>query len=417
VSTGADATTGLDDRTGELEARLARYPVDRYPVQHATTAFHLGTAHLQRGSVTQALRLVTDAHAIFDRLGMRLEQAKALTMKGVAEREAGQLDPARHSFTRAVAAFEELDQPAEQGAACFNLGLVLQEQHQTALAQAAMAAARGLFLQSGQPAQAGAASREQGAALLRSGHAEQALPLLTEAATLAEHGGDLAGLGAAANVLGLAHLALNSPHDAIAALGRAVGAFPRSMRPAEHAMAKANLATAYEQGGNAARARLAARQARAIPDADPQVLAQAQQVLDRLNGDAGPDLLAVLDAEPADRWTAIVREEAVRWCGAEPAERLAAVGGFLDGLLARPGAAYDVAESLLAVVLELSPEPYERLVRTLVQATGSRDEDDRERLQALLGSAMARFAIPQWQRLAGSLNAAAVDLGHDASWR
>jgi len=30
---------------------------------------------------------------------------------------------------------------------------------------------------------------------------------------------------------------------------------------------------------------------------------------------------------------------------------------------------------------------------------------------------MARFAIPQWQRLAGSLNAAAVDLGHDASWR
>jgi len=56
MSTGADAATGLDDRTGELEARLARYPVDRYPVQHATTAFHLGTAHLQRGSVTQALR-------------------------------------------------------------------------------------------------------------------------------------------------------------------------------------------------------------------------------------------------------------------------------------------------------------------------------------------------------------------------
>lgn len=417
MSTGTDAATGLDEGTHELEARLARYPADRYPVQHATTAFHLGTAHLQRGNLTQALRLVTDAYAIFDRLGMRLERAKALTMRGVAEREAGQLDPARHSFMRAVAAFEELDQPAEQGAACFNLGLVLQEQRQTAPAQAAMAVARGLFHQSGQPAQAGAAAREQGAALLRSGHAEEALPLLTEAATLAERGGDLAGLGAATNALGLAHLALNSPHDAVSALARAVAAFPRSMRPAEHAMAKANLAAAYEQAGNAARARLAARQARAIPDADPLVLAQAQQVLDRRDGDAGPDLLAVLDAEPADRWSAIVREEAVRWCGAEPAERLAAVGGFLDGLLGRPGEAYDVTESLLAVVLELPPEPYERLVRTLVQATGTRNEDECERLRALIGSAMARFAIPQWQRLADSLNAAAVDLGHDASWR
>jgi len=417
VSTGPDATTGLDDGTGELETRLARYPADRYPVQHATTAFHLGTAHLQRGSVTAALQQLSDACAIFGRLGMRLERAKALTMRGVAEREADQLDPARHSFTCAVAAFEELDQPAEQGAACFNLGLVLQAQHRDALARAAMAAAYELFLRSDQSAQAGAAAREQGGALLRAGDPRQALPLLTEAATLAERGGDLAGLGAASNALGLAHLALDSPHDAVVALGRAVGAFPRTMRPAEHAMAKANLATAYERAGNPARARLAARQARAIPGADPQVLAQAQQVLDRLSGDAGPDLLAVLDAEPADRWTAIVRDEALRWCGAEPADRLAAVGGVLDGLLARPGTAYDAAESLLAVVLELSPEPYERLVTTIAQAAGAREEDDRVRLQALLGSAMARFAIPQWQRLAGSLNAAAVVLGHDTSWR
>src|SRR5215210_3171250 len=38
----------------ELEAGLARYPVDRYPVQHATAQFHLGVAFANAGEVERA---------------------------------------------------------------------------------------------------------------------------------------------------------------------------------------------------------------------------------------------------------------------------------------------------------------------------------------------------------------------------
>ncbi len=419
MATTADPDGGrlVGDDTSELESRLSRYPAARYPVQHATTAFHLGTALLQRGQVPKSLAQLDAAYEIFDRLGMGLERAKTLTMRGVAQREAGRSDLAQRDFENAVDAFAGLEQPAEQGAASYNLGLVLQQLGHEESAQQAMAAARGLFILAGQPAQAGAASRERGAALLRSGRAEQALPLLEEAASLAERGRDLPGLGASANALGLAHLAVGNPAAAVAALTRAVGAFPRSMRPAEHAMTKANLALAHEQSGNPARARLAARQAQALPSADPQVRAQAGQVLDRLRSTTQQDLLTVLETEPLERWPAIVREEALRWCDATSPQRAAAVGGFVDGLLSRPDLSYDLAESLFAVLLELPPDPYGELVTALVQVTGGRTEDERGRIHAVAGSAMARFAIPQWQRLAASLNAAATASGQPAGWR
>ncbi len=415
VEQGGDDVAAMG--TGELVARLSRYPAGRYPAQHATAAFHLGTAYLQGGRVEEALRALRDAYDVFDRLGMRLEQAKTLTMYGVALREAGRADLAGPAFEQAVKAFAELEQPAEEAAASYNLGLVLQDQRDPAAAQRAMAYARELFLQAGQHGQAGAAAREHGASLLWSGDVASALPLLEEAAELAERGRDLPGLGAAANALGLAHLASDDAAAAVLALSRAVGAFPRSMRPAEHAMAKANLAMAYERAGNPARARLAARQALAVQNADPQVQALAQDVLRRLRGKTGADLLTVLDQEPQERWPAIVREEALRWCDAGPLERMRAVGGYLDGLLSRPGASYDLAESLLAVILELPPNSYAALVTAIVQDTARRAQSDAERVQAVVGSAMARFAIPQWQRLAASLNAAATTAGQSASWR
>ncbi|MBA3311614.1 MAG: hypothetical protein H0U28_16450, partial [Nocardioidaceae bacterium] len=68
-----------DTETAELEAKLARYPVARYPVQHATTAFHLATTHLHGGRVDEAEPLLLAAGGIFGRLGMRLEHAKSLT--------------------------------------------------------------------------------------------------------------------------------------------------------------------------------------------------------------------------------------------------------------------------------------------------------------------------------------------------
>ncbi len=403
--------------TAELEARLARYPAARYPAQHATTAFHLATAHLQGGRAAEAGPLLSAAYDIFGRLGMRLEQAKALTMHGVALREAGRGDLARQTFERAAKAFGELQQPVEEAAASYDLGLVLQEQGDRAGAQEAMAHAQELFSGMGQFAQAGKAVRERGVYLLSSGDVRAALPLLEEATVLAERGGDLAGLGAAANALGLAHLAADDAAAAVREFTRAVGAFPRSLRAAEHAMAKANLAVAQERAGSPARARLAARQALAVSSADPPVRAQAQQLLDRLSGVSQVDLLAVLDQEPGGRWPVIIREEVLRWCDASPPERLAAVRSFLEGLLSRAETSYDLAQSLIAVLVELPPTAYAEMVAAIVQATGELPEQDRERIRSIMGSAMARFAMPQWQRLAASLNAAATATGQPPTWR
>jgi len=403
--------------TGELEARLARYPAARYPAQHATTAFHLATTLLQCGRLAEAVPLLNAAYDIFGRLGMRLEQAKALTMHGVALREAGRSHLACQTFERAATAFCELGQPVEEAAASYDLGLALHEQGDPARAQQAMARAYALFLEAGHLARAGMAARERGVYLLTSGDPRSALPLLEDATALAERGGDLPGLGAAANCLGLAYLAADDAAAAVLAFTRAVGAFPRSMRPSEHAMAKANLAVAHDRVGNAARARLAARQALSVSSADLPVRAQAQQLLDRLSGASQVDLLTVLDEEPLERWQSIVREEVLRWCDARPAERLAAVRGFVDGLLSRPGTSYDLAESLIAVLVELPPGPYAEMVAAIVQATGDVAHEDGERVRSVIGSAMARFAIPQWQRLAGSLNAATAATGQSASWR
>lgn len=419
VGRGGEQDTETQSETAGLEAKLARYPADRYPAQHATTAFHLATVHLHRGRLATALPLLGVAYDIFGRLGMRLEQAKALTMRGVALRDAGRSDLAGQSFERAAKLFAELGQPTEEAAASYDLGLALQDQGEGALARAAMTRAYELFLELGHPAQAGAAARERGVWLLTSGEVETAVTDLEEAASLAERGRDLPGLGAAANALGLAQLAREDSPAAAAAFARAVGAFPRSLRAAEHAMAKANLAVAYERMGNVARARLAARQALAVPSADPPVRAQAQRLLDRLSG-TGPapgDLLAVLQEEPVERWPVVIREEVLRWGDAPPAERLAGVGGLVDGLLSRPESSYDLAESLIAVLVELPPDPYADLVDAVVEVTAGLAPTDENRVRAVMGSAMARFAMPQWQRLAGSLNAAAAAAGHLGGWR
>lgn len=408
--------TGAPAYTAELDARLARYPAPRYPAQHATAAFHLGATHLEHGRPTEALDALRTAFDLFARLGMRLEQSKALTMRGVALRDTGRADLAGECFERAAQIFAELSQQAEEAAARYNLGLVLQQLGDADAARSALARAFELFLLAGHPTQAGAAAREHGASLLTSGDVGSALPLLEKAAALAERNGDLPGLGLAANALGLAHLASDDAASALEAFWRAVGAFPRSMRPSEHAMVKANLALAYERAGNPARARLAARQA-LMASAELPVRLQAQQLLDRLRDGSRADLLTVLDAEPFERWPAIVRDEVLRCVEAGPAELSRALNDVVDSFLDRPGTSYDLAESLLAVVLELPPGPYGDLVTAIVRAAGARPDGDGERVRAVMASAMARFAIPQWQRLASSLNAAAAAAGQPTNWR
>ncbi len=411
---GGDATA--QEETAELNAKLATFPVSRYPVQHATTAFHLATVHLRCGRLEQAVPLLVTAYRTFGGLGMQLEQTKALMMHGVALREGGRGDLAAETFARAVHEFAELEQPAEEAAASHNLGMALLEHGDPGAAQTALGRAYELFLAEGHLAQAGAAARERGVHLLTSGDVAGALLVLDDAAALAHRAGDLPGLGAATNALGLAQLALDDPAAAVTEFSRAVGAYPRSLRAAEHAMAKANLAVAHERVGNHARARLAARQALAISSADPPVRDQALQLLDRLSADTSRDLITVLDEEPMQRWSSILREEVLRWCDASPPDRLLAVRGFMDGMLARPGTSYDLAESLIATIVELPPTPYAEMVASVVQVASDLGERE-ERVRSVMGSAMARFAMPQWQRLAASLNEAAADAGLAEGWR
>lgn len=400
-----------------LVERLSRYPVERYPVQHATTQFHLGSVLLHSGAAGAALPPLTTARDVFALVGMTLEQAKALVMLGAALREAGRTAEAASAFTTACAALADLDQPAELAAACYNLGLVRQDAGDRPAAHRAWADARELFLSAGYPAQAAAAARDHGGSLLSEGQVSAAVALLEQSLSLAELADDQPGAGAAANALGLARLAADDPGVAVTALRRALAAFPRGIRPADHAMAKANLALAHEQAGDRPRARLAAAQVLAVPSAAAPVRTQAQLLLARLPGRLDEDLLAVLDAEDQQSWVAVLREELLRVAEQPAGERRALVSGVLDGLLARPAVAYDLAESLLQVVVELPPRTYEAFVSALVQASAGRPEAQTARLRAVLSSAFARFALPQWQRLVASLNAAAEASGQPATWR
>lgn len=400
-----------------LAERLDRHPVERYPVQHATTQFHLGSALLHAGDTAPALDALAAACNVFGDAGMRLETAKATVMLGVGLRAAGRLEEAAASFTAALEILAALDQPVEQAAAAYDLGLVLQDLRDPDGAHAAWDRARQLFLAAGYPAQAGAAARDHGGSLLASGDVEGALPLLEQAAALAERAGDDAGTAGAANVLGLAHLAAGDPAAAVAVLRRALAFIPRSVRPHDHAMVKANLALAHERAGERARARLAALQAGAVPSAAAPVRRQAQEVLERLPGRASEDLFTVLDDDAREQWVAAVRDEVLRAAALASEGRAALISGFLDGVLARPGASHALAETLLAVVLELPPRTYGLLVEAVVDACAGRPDEEADRLQAVLGSAMARFAMPQWQRLAASLNTAAEACGQPATWR
>lgn len=400
-----------------LRERLSGYPVERYPVQHATVQFHLGSSLLHAGQPLAALEALSQAQQVFATAGMQLEHAKATVMVGVAHRAAGRSAEAVHALREAGTALAGLDAPAERAAAAYDLGLVLHDIGDRVGAHGAWEQARELFLAAGYPAQAAAAARDHGASLLAAGTPAQALPLLEQAAELAERSGDAVGAAGAANVLGLVHLALADAGSAVVVLRRALGFAPRTTRPDDHAMVKANLALAWEQAGVAPRARLAAGQALAVPEAAMPVRAQAREALVRLGGPRDDDLLTVLDQADPQEWVPLVREEVARVALAPPQVREALLRSVLDGLLTRSGQSYDLAEALLQVVLEQPPRSYGATVQAVVSACAGRAEEDEARLRAVLASAVARFAIPQWQRLVASLNDAAAASGLPGGWR
>jgi tetratricopeptide (TPR) repeat protein len=399
-----------------LEERLGRYPPGRYPVQHATAQFHLGLALTEAGRLDEAETALTTAAGLFPPDRLQVEHAKATNALGVVFRLAGRPEAAATAFRKAAALFEAAGLTVEQGAALFNLGLVQRELGDTQAAVGCFEEARARLDPDRVPIEAAAAARELGAALLVGGELDAARAALEAAMELAGRAGDQAGLGAAANILGLAQLAGDLPEQAVEAFRSAVAGHPRSLRPEEYAMAKANLALAYERAGDRPRARLTAGQAVSVAGAAAPVLAQARAILDRL-GDQPGTLLQVLDLEVPERWLPILREELARWVAADPVVRVAEAGAMVDGVLARPAAAQDLAEAWLAALLELPPEEMTGLIRAALQAVRERDATSAGRLRSVVTRAMARFPIPQWTRLEHTFAHVAAGLGLDGSWR
>ncbi|MPZ66919.1 MAG: tetratricopeptide repeat protein [Pseudonocardiaceae bacterium] len=406
-----DVQNALD----EFEQRLARYPADRYPVQHATAQFHLGVLLTDADRLEEAAQALDVATALLPPDGLIAEHAKATNARGVVFRLAGHLDDAASAFERAAAAFATTELGREHGAALFNLGLVQRDRGDAAAAADCFRQAGDRFDADTAPGEAGAAARELGATLLVKGELDAARETLESAVSLADRAADTAGLGASANLLGLVHLGADRPDDAVAAFRDALGAHPRTVRPGEHAMAKANLALAYERTGATDHAYLAAVQALGVPGVAEPVREQAEASLERLGLRYGA-VLPVLDQEPQDRWPVLVREELARWSDAEPSQRRAECAGWLDGQLARRAAAADLAEVWLGALLELPPDAMISLIRAMLEAIADRGEEDVERFRSTVSRTVVRFPIPQWMRLADSFNAVATELGQEASW-
>lgn len=383
----------------ELEQRLARYDATRYPVQHATTQFHLGVVLADAGRVQEAIESLASAAELFDPEALPVEHAKALNALGAALRLAGEFERAEASFERAAELFERSSLEQEHGAALFNLGLVRRERDPAAAAECFRRSAA--LLAGGQEA---AAARELGATLLALGELDEATRTLERAVELAERG-DSAGYGGALNALGLARLAAGEAEGAIESFRQAAGAHPRAMRPAEFAMAKANLALAYEQHGDTPRARLAARQALGVAEPPVPVAAQAAAVLERIGGAIANDLVLVLEQEPQASWEGIVREELARSSEAPPDVRRADAATWIDG------SSVERAEAWLGGLLELPPERMETLIRSALEALGSRDAAVKERFRADVSRAAARFHVPQLLRLEEIFGRIAAELG------
>jgi tetratricopeptide (TPR) repeat protein len=376
----------MSDVIQELESRLERYPVERYPIQHATAQFHLGVALADAGDPASAAHALECAKSLFGRAGLIPERAKALNALGAARRLLGDPKGAERAFSEAASAFARNEMPLEEGAALFNLGLVVREREP--------ADARDAFERAGRllrrPREVAAAKRELGVTLLALGEVDAATELLAEAASLAERAEDQAGRGAALNALGLAHLAADRAEEAVAAFRGAVASHPRSVRPQEFAMVKANLALAYERLGATARARLAARQALDAPDPPPPVIAEAESLLARL-GSGGGDLAVVLDEEEEPE--VAIREEVVRWAALEPPRRQEQALEWIEAQLARP----ELAAPWLGALLELPPPAMEAVIASVLGALPLVPEA--ERFRENVERAMATFHTPQLLRL------------------
>jgi tetratricopeptide (TPR) repeat protein len=402
----------LDD----LRRRLGRFPPDRYPVQHATTQFHLGAALLDGGRAHDAVAALRTSVGLFRPEHLPVEHAKAANLLGAALRAIGDPASAAGAFGRAVTLFEAAELPLERAAAGFNLGLAQRDTGDDAGAARSFATALETFESAGAAAQSSAAARELGAALLDLSDVDGAVELLERSVRHADRAGDLAGRGVALNALGLGYLAAERPDEARHAFEDAAAAHPRSLRPEFHAVAKTNLALAAEAGGDEGLARLTARQARDVANAPAVIVDRAAAILDRLGEDAGA-LHAALDGERReDRWIAVLRDELTWLVEAPKAERARGIGAWIDGLAARPGEAEARVYCWMSVLLELPPPGMETLLEDSLRLLPDRDAETRELVDDAVERSMVRFGGPQFLRVKEALNGISEGLGQPPAW-
>jgi tetratricopeptide (TPR) repeat protein len=393
----------------ELRRRLSRYPADRYPIQHGTTCLYLGVGLAESGDPEQAERMLDAAIRNLDPDGLPAEHARARNARGAVRRQLARPAEAADDFVRAGELFADSGLPIEEGAAHYNLGLVRRELGDSDGAADSFRRATELLDADSVTAQAAAAARELGATQLTAGDLATAGDTLGIALGLAERAGDEVGLGATANVLGLAHLTAGRYAEAQLAFHRAVAANPRSIRPEAYAMAKANLALAYEQVGDRFKARLAASQAIALVPGGP-VGTQALGVLERV-GDGPGGLLEALADEPRERWSLLMREEAARWAEAPASRREAEAAALVEEHLAATTGNLDLVELWLGTLLELPPADMEALISATLRAITARDDEDRRRFHDQVGRAAARFHVPQMLRLEDTFRRFAAEMG------
>lgn len=410
-------TPGADpaDLLAELEAQLEQYDASRYPVQHATARFHLGSTLIGTGAIDEAVANLHRAVDLFPADGLPVEHAKATNMLGVALRERGSLAESAAAFSRAEALFDDHAQPLELAASRFNRGLVLWALGELEEARDAFDRALAVFREADAREQAAAAARELGSVLLELDRLDEAATVLRESMDLARRGAGRQALGTASNVLGLVLLRANRPQQARGAFEDAAGAHPRGVRPQAHAMARANLALACEGTGDHDHARLAARQALATPGAPPEVRDQADGILARL-GDDPMALVRVLDHEPQERWVPVIREEVRRLVEAADDVRRREVDAWVDGLVDDRERSVERCEAWLDVLLELPPTALETMVAATVHSINTRGGDVAEDLRSDVSRAMIRFQVPQWMRLKELTNRISTEQGHEVTW-
>lgn len=389
----------------ELRQRIARHPPDRFPIQHATACFHLGTVLTDSGHFEEAQEVLRRADGLFEP-HLPVERAKTQVALGAAQRAAGRGSDAADNFRRAAVVFDRHEQWLEAGAAWFNLGLVERERGAADAAVEAFSAARERLEPAQAPAAAASLAREFGSLLLERGDVDAARQQAELSQELSQRIGDHAAVGHAANVLGLAELADGNAAAAVEAFRTATAAHPRTVRPEAHAMAAANLALAHERRGEQFRARFAARRALAVAGAADAVHAQAGQIIERL-GDPPGDLARVLEEEPAERGPELVRVEFGRWAECDADARTREADAWIS---AQTTARDPVGHAVLLVggLLELPPEQLQRVVDGLLDAWVTRNEGERESFRAQLSRAVVRFHMPQWLRLQSEIGRAHV---------